>query len=1001
MLYGGEYWYEVRFGERAQRLVEDDLDPMEEQGATLKDLAAQGAWGQLGAFRTALAVERIRKANRSTVYSYRARRILFEAYQYKPLLRILDSHDRRLLIADEVGLGKTIEAGLILAELDARSSPERVLVVCPSRLRNKWREELNRKFDQDFDFIDGRGVREYALRIQSRPASSRLRAVASLTSLRSESVRNTLRDEVGHLDLVIFDEAHHCRNPHAATSQLLRDLCEISHSVILLSATPIQLRTSDLHTLLNALRPEEFADPHAFDAELSRHSVIHEAARIVRAGDVHRLPEVHSRLRQCFIEGIPTEEQNPIAKQVMVDIESFPPASQREWVDLERRVQELHPLSSIMTRTRKRDVVSNAPKRRATVVECDWTPEESRLYELFVGSHCRDGWFSRRAGLGQVQRARQAASCLPAAIEGYPDHPGADDEGSETSDISLDASSPDGETEMEAIGHEPTLTHDSKFEKLRTVITAIHEKEPWAKVLIFTFFRGTARYLERRLKELGIRTLLISGDVPSDPRRPDRDERGKRVAAFRENASVLAMVSTEVGSEGLDFQFCHHVVNYDLPWNPMVVEQRIGRIDRYGQKSPEVHIWNLVVRGSVEQRILERLYTRIGIFESSIGDLEEILGNTVAELQREYVNGSLRPRDCDRVVDDAARAIEIRRAALDALANKAGDLFGHEEFIREEMKRVDRLGRYVGEESLIAVIGMFLDRSQPGAKLWTQSSSPGIWHLRLTDGLRHAIERAARAQSTVWIHRGDDPDVMQFSLVGDIAFDNPKIELVNAGHPLIRAACDALDEMLKDVSTRTGQALLRIGEADEASIHEGLYYLFVYALEVQGVRSRRLLEVFAWNADKSILIDGELAERILHLVNAHGEEWTREAPAPCLVASAFEAVTAESVARQASIRTREIAENEALYIRRVQSLRAEFKRHEGIKLQRLETARRNDARRILPALEGQLQKLRGDYEENSRRLGIARRLGVAMSPEPIAMCAVQVVRERRHGRHGA
>ena len=120
VLDGGEYWYRVKFVNRAENIVEADLDPLDHADDSIEQLVMHGRWGRIRAFRCALAVERITQTNRSTVYSFKAQRILFEPYQYKPLLKILDSPDRRLLVADEVGLGKTIEAGLILTELEAR-----------------------------------------------------------------------------------------------------------------------------------------------------------------------------------------------------------------------------------------------------------------------------------------------------------------------------------------------------------------------------------------------------------------------------------------------------------------------------------------------------------------------------------------------------------------------------------------------------------------------------------------------------------------------------------------------------------------------------------------------------------------------------------------------------------------------------------------------------------------------------------------------------------------
>ena len=989
--HGGEYWYRVRFANKVERVPEEDLEPLSDEPLTPLDLATQGAWGRLATFRSALAAERIRSTNRSTVYTFRSQRILFEPYQYKPLLKLLDSYDRRLLIADEVGLGKTIEAGLILAEMEARATLERVLVVCPSRLRDKWREELNRKFDQDFEILDGRAFRAYAEKIQSNTRQTRFRAIASLNSLRSEALREILRDEIGQVDLVIFDEAHHCRNPSTSTSQLLRDICEISSAVILLSATPIQLHSRDLFTLLNALRPDEFRDPNVFDSDLKRFAAVHEATRLARAADDARLQDVVARLEACFVENVPAGEQDPVARQVIEDLQENPPVSLRQRIEMERRITDLHPLSSLLSRTRKRDVIDKAPVRRARIVTCDWTAEEERQYENFVGGGARRGWFRKPAGFAQVQRARQAASCLPAAI-GFVASSSANDDDSaiELADIlpSDAVSSGDvGDSEAATL-RAVAPAQDSKYDIFEKLLQQIWQDEPDAKVLVFTFFRGTACYLQKRLAAAGVNSEQISGEVVSDPKNPERDARGKAVTSFRENPDVRVLVSTEVGSEGLDFQFCHHVVNYDLPWNPMVVEQRIGRIDRYGQKSAVVHVWNIVVRDSVEEKILERLYRRIGIFEQSIGELEEILGDTVSSLLKDYALGALSPEESERRVTEATRAIENRRSQLESLEKQAGQLFGHEEFIREEMNRVGRQGRFMSQEALLALIQVFLEKHHPAARLWSDREQTGCWNLKVTDSLRHAIEKAAQRQQTVWVSRSNSEKV-QLTFSGELAFENPHLELVNVAHPLTRAAVDGLGDLAEDPASQTGQASLRLTEEDP-EISPGLYYLLVYMLGISGVRDRRLFEVVAWSDADASIMDVDISERLLHLVMTRGEEWHDERAAAPLDGEVVAKIEEHAIERTAAIRSAEQRENEALYLRRFQSLRAEYERHQEIKERRLETAKRNKKTRVIPALEGQLQKLRTDHAAKIDRLDKARRLTVSLSSNPVALCAVRV-----------
>lgn len=523
VLDGGEYWYRVRFVKRVERVVEDDLELPGVPDESIDRLAIQGRWGRLQAFRTALTVARIEHDNRSTVYTFKSQRILFEPYQYKPLLKILDSPDRRLLIADEVGLGKTIEAGLILTELQARRSLDRVIIVCPSRLRDKWREELNRKFDQDFDILTKATLNQYFEKLRQNPRRGQLRAILSMQTIRSEEVRTALVAEVGHLDMVIVDEAHHARNPATQTSEMLRDLGGIADCMVLLTATPLHLGNRDLFTLLHALRPTEFRDANVFDRQLRENGRIHEASSLVRSMNLEGLSEAKNLLEQTFVHGTQPNLRNPLALQVIEDIEANPPSERRDWVELERRIQELHPLGTIVTRTRKRDVQEHAAVRKASVIECRLTEGENQLYQKLVQGSSSNGWIREKLSLGQIQRARQAASCLPAAALHYNERTAtSDDDAVECTDIlpgDLMGQASRGSEPVGTIRVSKTMV-DSKYDKLQELLRQIWEKEPEAKVLIFTFFLGTATYLRDRLSDQGIGALRIAGDVPSNPHEP-------------------------------------------------------------------------------------------------------------------------------------------------------------------------------------------------------------------------------------------------------------------------------------------------------------------------------------------------------------------------------------------------------------------------------------------------------------------------------------------------
>lgn len=982
----GEYWYKIRTGRKTEQVVEDDLDELPSADESLQSLAEAGKWGQLDAVRCALAVERIEHTNRSTIYAFQNQRILFQAYQYKPLLKVLDSPDRRLLIADEVGLGKTIEAGLILTELHARKPLDSVMIVCPSRLREKWKNELNRKFNADFEIFDRKRLEEAARLFNERPGKFRLRGIMSMQAMRSPKVRAVLTSQLAALDMVIVDEAHHARNSGTSTSALLRELCEVSDSVILLTATPVQLDNSDLFTLLSALRPTEFRDGYGFDRLLARHADLHVVSGLARTQQLQNLPKIISVLERVFIAGRRSDSVDPLARQLVAELQTTPPESRGEWIGLERRIQDLHPLGTILTRTRKRDVLENAPIRIARAYKREWTPAEDEAYRRLTESSGTCGWPSSKLSFGQIQRARQAASCLPAAYENRILGK-TDDDSTELSDI-LPSEVKDSGKPVDngaSISTDRWDGPDSKYEQFEEILDIVWKEEPGTKLLVFTFFKGTARYLERRLREKGVETLRIDGDVPSDPRQPDKDERGKRIEQFKDDPDVKVLVSTEVGSEGLDFQFCHHLVNYDLPWNPMVVEQRIGRIDRFGQKSDKVFIHNLVVENTVEDTILERLYKRIGIFERSVGAIEAILGDTIQELQRDYLNAAMTPEEATRRVEQAANAIEQRNKNLQELEQKASHLFGNEEYVRAELSRVHNLGQFVGESAILAILRTYFRTSHPEVKF--KDEGEGHFAIKMTERLRMAVHDAARKNDTTWRDRSRQ-GVLRFTTLGEVAFDDGSLELIGSNHPMVRAAIEALRTQMEAPTARLGAAWLTLGDEEAGNFTEGDYYVVLVPQTVNGIRNRRLIETIAVGASTEEILSSDLAQRLLYLAIENGEDWAGGG-GNNLPSSAWDMMMSEVRRRTSQLRERELGENEALYVRRRNALEAEHDYDLQLKKRRLETAKSKGNEKILPAFEGQIEKAQSRFREELSKLKQQQIVSVT-SGEPVAICLIHV-----------
>ena len=199
------------------------------------------------------------KSNLSdTLYSYRASRTKVEPYQFKPAIKFFESSSQRLLIADEVGLGKTIEAGIIYLELKARTDLSRVLVICPSSLRYKWRDEMFNRFNEEFQIFDSTGFREQLQQYNNYGDAVHLKAIVSIETVRQKQITELIEKVRLTLGLVIIDEAHHMRNSATLNHQVGRVLSDISDSLLMLSATPIQLHNSDLFNLFRVMDEGQF-----------------------------------------------------------------------------------------------------------------------------------------------------------------------------------------------------------------------------------------------------------------------------------------------------------------------------------------------------------------------------------------------------------------------------------------------------------------------------------------------------------------------------------------------------------------------------------------------------------------------------------------------------------------------------------------------------------------------------------------------------------------------
>lgn len=588
------------------------------------------------------------------LYSLNSGRIDYEPYQYRPVMKLINADRPRLLIADDVGVGKTIEAGLIIKELQARQKLDSILVICPKPLvvENKWRNELKR-FDEDFAHLDSGTLRHCIdeMRAEGRWPARFRKAILPYSLLDERLLLGD--DDPRHLrqglvslvppvrfDLVIVDEAHHVRNSDTWSHRVVKHLLDSAEAAVLISATPIQTGSDDLRTLLRLLRPDTFVDNQTFDlmrepnAHLAR---VDSAVRI--AGDGWQdtaLEAFDAALTTTW--GSSVLQANPHAQELR-DLLVQGEVGSRDRVKALRLAQSLNTFSGLINRTRRRDIGSFTTRKPETL-EVDFTPQQEAVHDDLLELA---GRISASKGHGQSldfvlsTLQRQAASCLNGLAPFVEDllQRKLDAEELSEADIEgeeLDASGLNSYVgEIRGIAQRANeLTEDPKLDRLLSYVDE-KRKLPNNKLLVFSTFRHTLRYLQQHLAETATRVGLVHGGVPDDER---RSLRARFALAQTEPDAIDVLLSSEVGTEGLDYQFCDALVNYDLPWNPMRIEQRIGRIDRRGQPSETIAIKNLIVSGTVDASIYERCLMRIGVFQRALGGSELILGDLTREIRK-------------------------------------------------------------------------------------------------------------------------------------------------------------------------------------------------------------------------------------------------------------------------------------------------------------------------------------------------------------------------------
>lgn len=492
-------------------------------------------------------------------------------HQVATAKRVLNELQGRAILADEVGLGKTIEAGLILKEYMMRGLVKKVLILVPASLVLQWTRELNEKFN----------IKANAQRKEWCWTTYDV-VVASIDTTKRDPHRTIVLEQ--DWDLVIVDEAHKLKNRKTKNWELINLLRK--KYLLLLTATPIQNDMKELYNLITLLKPGQLGSAQHFSTNFMEQK---------------RKPKNPAELKNA--------------------------------------------LSEVMIRNKRSEGGVFFTKRKVASIPLELSPLERELYDA-VSSFVKEEYLKRRAEKGNVlplitlQReiCSSPYAALPTLERMYKDP--------KTPDSLI--------ARIEQLYQLCESIPLNEYTKGKTVIDIVQSVRD--KVIVFTEYRASQEYLMYMLDQAGIRAIPFRGGFK-------RSKKDWMQELFEKRAQV--MVATEAGGEGINLQFCNQVINFDLPWNPMRIEQRIGRVHRLGQDR-DVFIYNMATRGTIEEHIVDLLQEKIRMFEMVIGELDMIIGKLKMNknLEKDIMNWFVESQSKEDLI---SRFDQLGQEMLDAL----------------------------------------------------------------------------------------------------------------------------------------------------------------------------------------------------------------------------------------------------------------------------------------------------------------------------------------------
>lgn len=1004
-LRGDDIYYQIRFAEGPTYVPEYELERVRDDQNDVYELLRAGRYGSVNDLRRNLTHIQLTGKLANLVYSMDTTNTDFYAYQFKPVLSFLESPSNGLLIADEVGLGKTIEAGLIWTEIRARYDARRLLVVCPAMLRAKWKAELAARFSVQAEILDAAGLltelgrnrgsvpdgKAYICGMQSirPPKRSDDGSTRDTPAGRLERYLEDAVDDEPLIDMVIVDESHYMRNPETQAAKLGRLLRAVTDYMVLLSATPINLKEDDLFQQLNLVDPDFFTHSGSFPDVLRANEPLLRARE--HALDKHgTVPEI----LECLADARSHEllvDNGQLAALLGGGVNDQVLASNEGRIRLANRIERINLLSHAVSRTRKRDVHELRVIREPKAFFVQMNGAERTAYDMVTEAILDYAEESgTNSGFLLAGPQRQVSSCIYAAVKSWSsrdqhlEQQMYEDLGAELDGSDTGAYGPLRARLIHRVAPRVNLSelraHDTKYEQFKSVVLAYLAENPDEKVVVFSFYTGTLGYLQERLAEDHIQSVVLHGSV--------KRAKDDVIDEFRDDPRCKVLLSSEVASEGVDLQFCRVLVNYDLPWNPMKVEQRIGRIDRIGQQSDKVGILNLGHADTIDHRIYERLMVRLDIFVRALGGLEAVLGEEIHNLTADLFSSRLTPLQQEQRIEQSARAVEQIRQQQDALEQQASHMIAHGGYILEQVQAAHDFKKRITSEDLKVYVQDYLGRHCKGYLFQQVVGSELLYDIQLPPELASKLDGFMKNQRLYGQTRLATGDRLLCRFENKLRVPSTKEETISQFHPLIRFISE--DLRVRDEAYYPLVAVQIGGEQHREQSQSGVYAFAVRRWSFSGLKQEEQIQARAIHLENETALDADASLELLNLARVTGIDWlgADNEVDPGAVEAGLDLCMGLLENDFRAVSDEKELDNADRVTFQIKSAKQHRDRQLAIQEAILHGYRSTGRNRLIPALEGKIRHIRERFEQKESQL--RQKLDFRRSPFDVCFGIVRV-----------